>query len=396
MKILSRLCAVAALTLAGPAFAQTTPQIAPPRTLEELKVETQRRADHNLYPVLGLKSADAREALAAIDSLDRDAWAAAWSRIGDRYLAAAGTSRGKAAQDGFLMAWRYYSFARWPVPNSPGKEKAYRQALVAFRDYARMLDPPIEIVRIPFEGKEIVGYLRLPKQARPVPLVLTISALDTRKEDMLLEGAAFVAKGIGVFAVDMPGTGEAPIKIDVGAERMFSAILDALAKRPDIDKNRIVVRGISWSGYWAAKLGIVEAARLKGAVVQGGPADFYFSADWQGKALGTREYLFDLFPARASVYGVATLEEFLAYGPRMSLKEEGLIDKPSAPMLLVNGEKDSQVPIADLDILLHHGSPKEAWVNPAGFHTGGSAEWPGDRIFDQIVLPWVVRHTALK
>ncbi|MDB5406515.1 MAG: yellowish-green 1-like protein [Rhodospirillales bacterium] len=396
MKLLPRLCAIAALALAGTAFAQTTPQIAPPRTLDELKAETQRRADHNLYPVLGLRSADAQEALAAIDSLDRDAWAAAWSRIGDRYMTAAGKTRGKPAEEAFLMAWRYYSFARWPVPNSPGKEKAYRQALTAFRAYARMLDPPLEILRIPFEGKEIVGYLRLPKQARPVPLVLTISALDTRKEDMLLEGAAFLAKGIGVFAVDMPGTGEAPIKIDVGAERMFSAVLDALAKRPEIDRNRIVVRGVSWSGYWAAKLGIVEAARLKGAVVQGGPADFYFSADWQGKALGTREYLFDLFPARASVYGVATLDEFLAYGPRMSLKEEGLIDKPSAPMLLINGEKDSQVPIVDLDILLHHGSPKEAWVNPAGFHTGGSAEFPGDRIFETVVLPWIVRHATAK
>lgn len=396
MKTLPRFCAVAMLVLASPVLAQTTPQIAPPRTLDELKQETQRRADHNLYPVLGLKSADAQEALASIDSLDRDTWAAAWSKIGDRYLAAAGKARGKAAQDGFLMAWRYYSFARWPVPNSPGKEKAYRQALVAFRDYAKMLDPPVELVRIPFEGKEVVGYLRLPKQARPVPLVLTISALDTRKEDMLLEGAAFVSRGIGVFAVDMPGTGEAPIKIDVGSERMFSAVLDALAKRPEIDKNRILVRGVSWSGYWAAKLGIVEAARLKGAVVQGGPADFYFSADWQGKALGTREYLFDLFPARASVYGVSTLADFLAYGPRLSLKEEGLIDKPSAPMLLVNGEKDSQVPIADLDLLLHHGSPKDAWVNPTGFHTGGSAEWPGDRIFEEVILPWVLRHATAK
>jgi esterase FrsA len=403
MKCLSRFCAVAvaALALAGPVAAQTTPQIAmpqiaPPRTLEELKQETQRRADHNLYPVLGLKSADAREALAAIDSLDRDVWAAAWSRLGDRYTASAGKAHGEAAQQDFLMAWRYYSFARWPVPNSPGKEKAYRQALAAFRDYAKTLDPPVEIVRIPFEGKEIVGYLRLPKQALPAPLVLTISALDTRKEDMLLEGAAFVSRGIGVFAVDMPGTGEAPIKIDVGAERMFSAVLDHLATRPAIDNGHIVVRGVSWSGYWAAKLGIIEAARLKGAVVQGGPADFYFSADWQGKALGTREYLFDLFPARASVYGVATLAEFLAYGPRMSLKEEGLIDRQSAPMLLVNGEKDSQVPIADLDILLHHGSAKDAWVNPTGFHTGGSPDWPGDRIFEAVVLPWIVRHATAK
>jgi len=30
------------------------------------------------------------------------------------------------------------------------------------------------------------------------------------------------------------------------------------------------------------------------------------------------EYLFDLFPARASVYGLTTLEDFLVYGPKMS------------------------------------------------------------------------------
>ena len=41
----------------------------------------------------------------------------------------------------------------------------------------------LEVVRIPFEGGEIVGYLRLPANAsRPVPLVLAISGLDSRKE----------------------------------------------------------------------------------------------------------------------------------------------------------------------------------------------------------------------
>ena len=61
----------------------------------------------------------------------------------------------------------------------------------------------------------------------------------------------------------------------------------------------------------------------------------------------------------------------------MSLKEQGLIGKPSAPMLLVNGDRDSQVPIADLDLLLHAGSPKEAWVNPGGGHMGRSADMAG-------------------
>lgn len=369
-------------------------QLAPPRTLEELKAETQKRVDGNLTPAGGLKSEDAREALADIHSLDRDEWAAAWSKIADRYAQQAkneeANNNPKGAQSDYLMAWRYYSFARWPVPNSPGKEKAYQNALAAFRDYARFLDPPLETVRIPFEGKEIVGYLRIPKSVRPAPLVLAISALDSRKEDGVPGDAALIRDGIGFFAVDEPGTGEAPIKADVGAERMFSRVLDYLVTRPEVDSQRILVRGNSWSGYWAAKLAYVEKDRLRGAVVQGGPVHDYFSAEWQKPGLSTREYLFDLFPARASVYGVETMDEFLAYGPRLSLKTEGFLGKPSAPMLILNGAQDTQVPISDLYLLLQSGgTAKEAWVNPNGGHTGRSVDWPNSRIFEEIILPWI-------
>ncbi len=54
----------------------------------------------------------------------------------------------------------------------------------------------------------------------------------------------------------------------------------------------------------------------------------------------------------------------------------------------------SQVPIADLDLLLHSGSPKDAWVNPGGGHMGRSKEWPDGKIFEQIVVPWVARRLA--
>ena len=378
----------------GLAVASAAAQIAPPRTLDELKSETQARADRNAYPLIGLKPDDVREALSHIASLDRDEWAKAWSDVALRYRSRAdgeAASEAKQAAADYMQAWRLYSFARWPVPNSPGKEQAYRDSLAAFRKAAQFLNPPLEVVRIPFEGKEIVGYLRLPKDARPAPLVFMISALDSRKEDSLERGADYLGRGLAVFAVDMPGTGEAPIKADVGAERMFSAALDALLARPEIDGSRVVIQGNSWSGFWAAKLAVTERARLRGVVVQGGPVHNYFQADWQLPALGTREYLFDLFPARASIYDVSTLEEFLAYGPPLSLKDGGFLDKLSAPMLLVNGVKDTQVPIADLDLLLHTGTPKDAWVNPTGGHMGRNADWPDGKIFKEIVLPWVVR-----
>jgi pimeloyl-ACP methyl ester carboxylesterase len=371
-------------------------QLAPPRTLDELKVETQARADRNAYPITGLKPDNVREALSNIHSLDRDEWAAAWSAIAARYDAKAKSEEANHqptdAQADYRQAWRLYSFARWPVTNSPGKLKAYQQALAAFRNYARFMDPPLEIVRIPFEGKAIVGYLRLPKGVQAAPVVMTISALDSRKEDNAEHSDAYIRRGIAVFSLDMPGTGEAPIKVDLGAERMFSAALDYLQARPELDKTRMAVESGSWGGYWSAKLAFIEKDRLKGVVSQSGPVDGYFSPEWQRTALGTREYLFDLFPARASVYGVSTLDDFLAYGPRMSLKTEGYLGKPTAPMLLIGGNNDTQVPVGDTDLLLHSGTPKDAWINPGGGHMGRSADWPDGKIFEQIVVPWIARQ----
>jgi pimeloyl-ACP methyl ester carboxylesterase len=93
--------------------------------------------------------------------------------------------------------------------------------------------------------------------------VFSISALDSRKEEHIERGEVYLHRGIATFALDMPGTGQAPVLGEPGAERMFSRTLDYLATRPEIDAKRIVVEGGSWSGYWSAKLGIVEKARLK-------------------------------------------------------------------------------------------------------------------------------------
>jgi pimeloyl-ACP methyl ester carboxylesterase len=357
-----------------------------PRSLDELKQETIRRAERNMGPIAGIKADDAREAMASLNSLEPDEWAAAWSRIGERYFA-----RGE-----YYDAWRAFNVARWPSEKlSPGKKRAYERALEAFQQYARRLQPPIETVRIPFESGEIVAYLRLPQAVRPAPLVFGINGLDSRKEEVIARVDSYLKAGVAVFAIDMPGTGQAPLVADVGAERMFSAALDYLARRTDIDPKRIVVQGRSWSGYWAAVLAYVEKDRIRGAVVHGVGIHEYFSPEWQKKAFSTREYLFDIYPARAAAYGAKTMEEFLAWGPRLSLLARGMLDKPSAPMLLVNGDRDTQQPIADLYLLMKHGDPKDVWVNPQGGHMGRSERWPDSRVLSQVVEPWVLRQLGV-
>lgn len=384
---------VAALSLSSAALAQLAPQ----RTWPELKQAVQDRADRNAYPLTGMKPDDVREILANINSLDRDEWAAAWSRMGERYRARGAEqekSNNKTAGEDYLMAFRYFAFAAWPTPNSTGKKAALEKGLAAFRQHAALSDPPIEPLSFPHDGKAVAAYLALPKGVRPAPVVLAIGGLDSYKEYWCERAAEFTKLGLGVLCLDMPGTGEAPIKIDVGAERMYSSAIDFLLARSDVDGKRLAVMGVSWGGYWGAILGFTEKDRLRAAVDWAGPAHSYFQPEWQKKALGTREYLFDLFAARASVYGVKDVDEFLAYGPRMSLAARGFIGKPSTRMLLINGEGDTQVPIDDLYILLRSGTPKEAWVNPQGGHVGRGSGWPDGKILTDVALPWLAQ--ALK
>jgi esterase FrsA len=372
-------------------------QLAPPRTLDELKQEIQARADRRAYPVSQLDPAEVREALGNLKSQERDHWAAVWSAIGDRHLAKAKTleANDKPAAKAYEHAMEYYLFARFPLEDSPGTAKAYELVLDSFAGYARLIDPPIEAVTFKYGGKDIVGYLRKPKGVAKPPVVMTIGGLDGRKENAAIRNARYLAHGVAFFAFDMPGTGQTRITIEPGAEKVFSAALDALAKRDDVDGKRVVVYGGSWGGHWSARLAYTEKDRIRGAVVQGGPVHGYFQPEWQRKALGTREYLFGLFEARAAVYGVKTLDEFLAYGPRMSLKDTGWLDKPSAPMLVINGRNDTQVPIDDLHLLLSAGDPKEAWVNPRGGHMGRTPQLSDQKIFETVTLPWVVRQLSV-
>jgi len=99
-------------------------------------------------------------------------------------------------------------------------------------------------------------------------------------------------------------------------------------------------------------------------------------------------------PASLFVYGMKSADELLAYLPKMSLQAQGLLGKPAAPIFVVGGTRDTQVPISDLTLLINSGSePREAWINPAGGHMGRTAaEWPDPVIFRKVILPWEVRR----
>ncbi len=374
------------------------------RTIDEIKIEAVHRAEVGQYPLIGLDPGDVKEAFASIHTKDKDEWAAGFMGVADRYMNEARslekTDPVKANAD-YIRAWRLYSFGRWPIPASAGKQRSYEKAIEAFLAHVRFWDPPLEIVRIPFEGKEIVGYLRLPKNANgPVPLVLAVNGLDSRKEDLAESFSAILPFGIGYLAVDGPGTGQNPIKVSENAERMLSRVLDYIATRPEIDKNRVAMHGVSWGAYWATKMAIVERARLKGASAQSPPTDTFFQKEFlMNSLIGNREYLFDQVPALMAIFdNVRTVDEMAEVLPKMSLVKQGLLGKPMSPMLILAGVLDTQVPISDIYLLLDKGDvPKTAWINPQGGHLGRQVGvWPDPRIFKEVIIPWLVRTLELQ
>ena len=398
-KVSRRIAAFLLVTCAGMVATGSLAQENKERTLDEIKVEAVHRAEVGGYPLIGMDPNDVREAFKSIHTRDKDEWAEGFMGVADRYMAEGKalekTDPQKADAD-FVRAWHLYSFGRWPAETSPKKKISYAKAIDAFLTHARSMDPPLEVVHIPFEGKEIVGYLRLPKRATgPVPVVIAVNGLDSRKEDLTESFSAILPYGIGYLAVDGPGTGQSPIKASPTADRMLSRIIDYLGTRPEVDKTRIAIHGVSWGAYWGTKMAILEKDRLRGVSVQSPPTDLFFQKEFVlNSLLGNREYLFDQIPAIMAIFDdVTTLDQVVDEFQKMSLVNQHLLGKPTTRMLILAGTRDTQVPISDIYKLLDSGDvPKEAWINPEGGHLGRQVGvWPDPRIFKQVIIPWLVR-----
>ncbi len=368
------------------------------RSWDELRAETLLRAERGAYPVFAITPADAREALSTISDLDPDAWGAAWMAIGDRHMeraqGAEAADKAAAAKD-YLYAWRLYTLGRWPVMAAPKKRQSYDKAQAAFAAYGRLVTPPIERLVIPFEGQAIKAWLQKPAGVARPPVTINISGSDLWKDSVAIQARGFLAHGIAAIAVDKPGVADAPVPVRPGSERVISAIIDHVQTRDDLDGARVIVRGQSWGSYWSARAAYAERERLTGAVFQSGPVHRYFQREWQEEAFKTKEFLFDYVPSRLHMLGVQTVEEAFALMPSLSLLEGGLIDQPTPPMLLIGGAQDTQVPFSDFVMMMEHGSPKDAWVNPQGQTMGRSATVKDDDIFREVVVPWVKQRFGM-
>jgi esterase FrsA len=361
------------------------------RTLEDGKAWLTERLERRVHPVDEVDPDTARETIEALEGLDPESWTRAWGAAAERFATEAeGASDPASAREAWLQAYRFAFVARYPTLNHPLKHEWYDRTREYFTEAGALDDPPLQAVMIPFAGRDGEGqalhfYVARPPGAERPPVVMTWGGIDTWKEEMRSRASYLLDLGFAMLLVDMPGIGQSPVLASRDAERQWTPIFDWLARQDDLDGTRVAVLGASFGGYWAMKLAYTHRERLRAAVNWGGGVHITFTREWQEKSRNAASYLMDLMAARAAIFGGETFEDYVARCPELSLLDQGLLDQPSAPLLLVNGRNDLQNATDDIYLSLEHGDPKTARIFPGG-HMGEGPTVPtiGDWLAERL------------
>ncbi len=349
-----------------------------PRSLEEAKRWMHDKLAKRVHP-LGLSSPERTARLIdALQGLDGERWAANWVPAGQERMAAgeAALARGDRAQarEAFYEAYGLFFLGRFPCPNHPAKLESYRLERQAYVAAGALFDPPLERVAVPFEGRagegrEVVFYVRRPQGVLRPQVVVMWGGVDAWKEEMTELSEQLLRQGLATVALDNVGTGESPVVAVPDAERQFMPVLDWVARQADLDGARPAILGRSFGGYWATKLAHLQPERFAASVNWGGGAHHMFQREWVEASRHPESYLMELVETRSRMLGARNDQEYIDGFARLSLKDQGLLEQPCAPMLLVNGKDDRQCPIADIHLLYESGLPKAVRLFPGG-HMG--------------------------
>ncbi len=355
-----------------------TPERKGPRTLDDARRWMHDKLARRVHPLGLTDPAVTAPLIDALAGLDGERWTAVWRPAGEQSHAAGREAERRgdpdAARHLYQQAYGFFFLGRFPCPNHPAKLECYRLEREAYLDFGRLLPQPVERVVLPFagrdgEGSEVVAYLRRPPGVARPKVVFMWGGVDAWKEEMTELSDQLLALGLATVAMDNVGTGESPLVAGTDAERQFIPVLDWMARDPRLDGAMPAILGRSFGGYWTTKLAHQHPGRFAAAVNWGGGAHHMFQPAWVEASRHPESYLMELVETRSRMLGARNDEEYIEGFRRLSLLDQGLLDGPCAPMLLVNGKEDRQCPIEDIFLLLDHGDPKAVRFFPGG-HMG--------------------------
>jgi dienelactone hydrolase len=215
-----------------------------------------------------------------IDIHDDNSWFDEWVRAADsssaRAVAAFKEGNLSTARSSWLRAMNYYLTAAFPLDGCVKAEIAIRLMRRAAENYLRLIAPAAEIVSIPWlAGHPLQAYfVPAAATAKAAPTVICIAEPGQRKEQLLFKVARHAReRGLAMLAVDLWGTQSGSLYREMAGsedlETAISHIVDFVARRPEVDADRIAIVADDCGSSFVAR-SIAFDRRFAAAVCDGG------------------------------------------------------------------------------------------------------------------------------
>jgi dienelactone hydrolase len=280
--------------------------------------------------------AEIKSSIDHIKSSGANLWLEEWVALAEKKekLAASNLEAGQLDQVFFptYQSFLYYRIAAFPFAQTEAQKVAFKLGIKKFLSAQKFAQTPVQPVSISFEGREILGYLRYPKESNgKIPLVILINGFEGVKEDFYMAMDRFHSAGYAVFTFDLPGTGESYWSYRPDSTKVFKEVLNYFQNHSRVDSNRIAVMGFNFGGSYAL-WGAAGDKRVKALVLVGPAGDSSFNANFMNRL---PVYINRSLPAFT---GYENYADFMKNISKYSISDS--VEKILCPILLFNSQND--------------------------------------------------------
>ena len=327
---------------------------------------------------------------------DDEAWFAACVKVADgvRGYAEKFDQSGHrvSAAHAYLRACNYYQMGeRFRTPKDKKALAAFRAGVECFHRHAAFTDVKIEIAEVPFKDGSLPGYFVHAQnvKSKRAPCAVFFDGLDVTKEIQYMRGVPdLIKRGISCLVMDGPGTGEAIrfrghyLRHDY--EVAGSACIDYLEQRDDVDPKKIGIVAISLGGYYAPRCAAMEP-RYAACIAWGAQWDYH--AVWKKRIEAAFKTSLSVPGHHITwILGVDSMDAALKKLEPFRL--DGVVQKMRCPFLLVHGEDDEQIPMADAHALYNACGSRDKTLRVYTAEEGGAQHCQRDYLTLVVADMW--------
>jgi len=288
--------------------------------------------------------------LDGLKSFEESTWCRYWNAIAanceeeaEKLLEEDGEEQQRKGRDALIKALTYYTVSAFPG-DTPLRMDAYHMARTLNERLIPMMDDLMEKVTLEIAGEKVEGYARFPAGEDEVPMIIITNGLEGTVQELALPLLEYRDAEIGVFIMEMPGTYAYKKPMSGASEEIYNGVIAHFASHPRVDAGRMAMVGVSFGGYWSARMAAVNPD-LSCAVVCGAPLHQAFGF---GNSLGTPEIIVSVLK---KVTGAGNLAAMGARLDELSFVKNDLYRRIDIPLLVINGVNDTLLGTEDTVVL---------------------------------------------